>query len=236
MNAHSDEFDMADDFRDLSQAYRDAAKREDDQEPSPALDAIILAAAHRAVASRPQAVRRSLSLARWRLPLAMAASFLVGVFIVMAFVQEKAGPKPQILAQAPQREAWPQPSQDLPPPSPATPPALAAESPPSQAIADEMAARESFASAKAKALTMPEPARSRAAAMETKNKGENADKSENAAPATQRLSEKQQNPQTWLEEIEKLRRDGKIKEARKALTEFRKRYPDHAVPKTLRDL
>ncbi|MCL2591618.1 MAG: hypothetical protein FWD67_12310 [Betaproteobacteria bacterium] len=50
------------------------------------------------------------------------------------------------------------------------------------------------------------------------------------------LPAKQQDPRAWLEEIEKLRRDGKLKEARESLAEFRKRCPDHELPKALRDL
>jgi hypothetical protein len=96
MNAHSDDFDMADDLRDMSQVYRDAARHEDDQGPSPEIDAAILAAAHRAVASRPQAVPawQPLLLTRWRLPLAIAASFLVGVFVTFSPPQTAKAPQP----------------------------------------------------------------------------------------------------------------------------------------------
>jgi len=258
MNAHSDDFDRADDFRDLSQAYRDAAKHED--EPSPALDAAILAAAHRAVASRPQAVRQPSRLARWRLPLAMAASFLVGVFIVMVFVSEEAGPEPQILAQVPLPE-WPQPS-PAPMDEVAAHESLAsAQIPPvAEPAAANMPIREKRAEISGDAVqdshekvrqleesieatvrgmrmtdALPaKPARIPEDASRIAMKAVARETEKNAMPAAQGLSAK--HPQTWLEEIEKLRRDGKIKEARKALTEFRKRYPDHELPKALRDL
>ena len=349
MNAHSDDFDMADDFRDLSQAYRDATGHEDDQEPSPALDSAILAAAHRAVASRPQAVparQPLLRLTRWRVPLAMAASILVGVLIAVLFIPEETGPGTQILVQAPeasQMEEW---SQAEPPPPArmnelaprgssvdaksapkparpevadryirersaratvapsrkvldqasesldaakerqvpeAAPPLLAKpeykedllaqragafdrnvgrdETPvpaaqeesvaqaqqtllmgglpqPSQASPPEPAGMaqvpepESVAPV-VEAAPASEPLRFAAAdmpAMKMKPaQSEAADK-----PATQEVEAK--HPQAWLEEIEKLRRDGKIKEARKSLAEFRKRYPNHELPRTLRNL
>jgi len=349
MNAHSDDFDMADDFRDLSQAYRDATGHEDDQEPSPVLDAAILAAAHRAVASRPQAVparQPLLRLTRWRVPLAMAASILIGVLITVLFIPEETGPGTQILAQAPeaaQMEEWSQaepppparmnelaargssvaakpapesarpevadmyireksaratvaPSRKAPdrasePPDAAkerqapvaaapllakseykddllaqragafdrnagrdeTPvpaaqeksveqapqtlpmeelPQPSQDSPPEPAGMAQVPEPESIAPV-AEAAPAPEPLRFAAADMPAMKlaQPEAADK-----PATQEEEAKRQNPQAWLEEIEKLRRDGKIKEARESLTEFRKRYPNHELPKTLRNL
>lgn len=42
-------------------------------------------------------------------------------------------------------------------------------------------------------------------------------------------------PEKWLERIEELRKQGKTEEARTALAEFRKRYPDYRLPEALRD-
>jgi hypothetical protein len=42
-------------------------------------------------------------------------------------------------------------------------------------------------------------------------------------------------PEKWLERIEELRKQGKTEEARTALAEFRKRYPDYRLPDALRD-
>jgi len=130
MDAHFDDFDMTNDLRDLSQAYRSATKHEDDQGPSPKLDAAILAAAHRAVASRPQAVpvqrprpqavpaqrprpqavpaQRPSRFVLWRQPLAIAASFfligvLVGVLGVL-FAPGKTNPDKRVILPPPSVE------------------------------------------------------------------------------------------------------------------------------------
>jgi len=327
MNAHSDDFDMTDDLRSLSQAYRDAMEYED--EPSPAIDAAILAAAHRAVASRPQAVPPAgppLRFTRWQLPLALAASVLVGVLVATLFVSEKTEPGVPALAHAPQ--ALPVPEQPPPAqisPSPQESMDVMVESKPSVAkptdapihtgsadmfskLPDTMLERqvvqksarrtrlqeapEQRASMQAppqgsQALPTPEsslptqispPLRSgmddamrvraavgAAGSPDTRAEKQMAqemvqptvqpfaesaqeapmdrdavvttkEKAASTMPMMKEKPEKQQDPRVWLEEIEKLRRDGKIKEARKSLTEFRKHYPDHELPKALRDL
>ena len=40
-------------------------------------------------------------------------------------------------------------------------------------------------------------------------------------------------PEDWLARISKLKQEGKLEDAKKELAEFRKRYPDHPVPKAL---
>ena len=37
-------------------------------------------------------------------------------------------------------------------------------------------------------------------------------------------------PERWLERIAQMRKDGRNEEADKELAEFRKRYPDYAIP------
>jgi hypothetical protein len=270
MNAHPDDYSMDDDLHDLSQAYRDATKYEDGQEPSSALDAAILAAAHRAVESRPQAVppahRPKRFVAHWRVPLSMAASFLVGVLVVMLFVATRPEPEMPILAQAPQMpQALPVPER----------PQLLQISPPAQAEAMEahkapaiagapapsrLATRSPRAAAKEQMAEMSQPPESfalegrmaemrqspesaafvaedaQAATTESRVVGMESVKEMNAVPVMQKMPPKWQKPQDWLEEIEKLRREGKIEEARKSLAEFRKHYPDHELPKALRNL
>jgi hypothetical protein len=46
----------------------------------------------------------------------------------------------------------------------------------------------------------------------------------------------QRSPEIWLDEIGRLKRAGREKEATKQLAEFRKAYPAYAVPESLRDL
>jgi hypothetical protein len=71
------------DDRRVLQAYRDASALLD-EEPAQAGRAAILAAATRAAGARPQAVGRP---RRWRLPLAAAASALVGTIAVLLATQ-----------------------------------------------------------------------------------------------------------------------------------------------------
>jgi hypothetical protein len=230
MNAHSEDFGMTDDLRDLSQAYRNAVKHEDDQEPSPSLDATILAAAHRAVASRPQAVsaRQSLRFPRWRLPLTLAASFLIGVLVVVLFVSEESGPEPQILAQA------------LPTLEPAQPvvadASIRERSAQFSESRDVMEKKQVAEATQSLAKPMPMARGKARVAAKTKVASMEDEKSASGIPAAQEVSAKWQSPRAWLEHIEKLRRDGKIKEARENLAEFRKHHPNHALPKALRDL
>lgn len=238
MNAHSDDFDMADDFHDLSRAYRNAIGREDAQEPSPALDAAILAAAHRSVASRPQAVARQ-PLARWRWPLALAASVLVSVLVTRLFVPVGTEPEAPVLAQAPVLAEEPELAQ-----APEQVPLLQIPPPPQASMEVRDAPELARASALPRATAnksvaetqKPEPAvqslaeRKRDAPVEF----EAAAMKSEEAPSAMPVMPKQ--PQAWLEEIEKLRHDGKIKEARESLAEFRKHYPDHELPEALRDL
>jgi len=43
-----------------------------------------------------------------------------------------------------------------------------------------------------------------------------------------------QPPEKWLEKIAELRREGRATDAEELLAEFRKRFPEHAVPESLR--
>jgi hypothetical protein len=260
MNAHPDDFNMDDDLGDLSQAYRDATQYEDDREPSPALDAAILAAAHRAVESRPQAVppvrRTQRFVAHWRVPLSMAASFLVGVLVVMLFVARSPEPEMPVLAQAPEMpQALPVPERpqlmQISPPAQAE--AMEARKAPAMAepsVSSRSASRSADAVAKGRMAEMPQPLESAALMAEDAQAApvqSKADSMRFAEEIADKLTAKPamhsamvpamwKKPQDWLEEIEKLRREGKIEEARKSLGEFRKHYPDHELPKALRDL
>jgi hypothetical protein len=45
---------------------------------------------------------------------------------------------------------------------------------------------------------------------------------------------KERTPEKWLEDIRKLRTEGKMTEVDRELAEFRKRYPDYILPEDLR--
>ena len=44
----------------------------------------------------------------------------------------------------------------------------------------------------------------------------------------------ERSPQSWLEDIRKLIKEGKSEEAGAQIAEFKKRYPDYALPEDLR--
>lgn len=44
-----------------------------------------------------------------------------------------------------------------------------------------------------------------------------------------------QSPEKWLEQIEDLRKQGRLEEARASLADFRRRYPDHQLPAALKE-
>jgi hypothetical protein len=44
----------------------------------------------------------------------------------------------------------------------------------------------------------------------------------------------ERSPQTWIEDIRKLMAAGKSEEAGQEIAEFKKRYPDYALPDDLR--
>jgi hypothetical protein len=44
----------------------------------------------------------------------------------------------------------------------------------------------------------------------------------------------ERSPQTWLEDIRKLVAEGKLQQADREIADFKKRYPDFALPSDLR--
>ena len=58
------------------------------------------------------------------------------------------------------------------------------------------------------------------------NRAKSEARMQDAAPET---------PQAWLERIARLRREGRIEEADKALEAFRKRHPDYEIPQAMRE-
>ena len=44
----------------------------------------------------------------------------------------------------------------------------------------------------------------------------------------------ERTPQTWLEDIRKLVAEGKLEQADREIADFKKRYPDFALPNDLR--
>ncbi|MFH1045211.1 MAG: hypothetical protein V1796_09280 [Pseudomonadota bacterium] len=122
------------------------------------------------------------------------------------------------------------PAEAVPVPQPAAPAASAAEVFPA----------ESRAKAAAPSAAAPK------AATESNVAGDSAigglGSAAPAAPAAAgklaplRQQAMQRSPEAWLDEISRLKREGREKEAAEQLAEFRKAYPAYAVPESLRDL
>jgi hypothetical protein len=120
----------------LSARYRELGS----EEPPPALDAAILAAAHRAVASRPRSASR-----RWMLPVSLAAVLVLSVSITLQVQRERpmgeeyAGPSGEAPAKRVQETPGSTPKESAMPPA-ADQGSTAPASAPARARAPEVAA------------------------------------------------------------------------------------------------
>lgn len=256
----------------LSEAYRDA----DHPAPSPALDAAILDAARRAVATPPR--RRWFA---WAAPLATTAVLVLGLSLLFNLQREA----PETL-----REAAPPPPQAASEAAPPAPSAATADSakksaptaqakapvpvdrpsvakpgtgesapiPATAAAARESASQEAYAHAgatpeprpfPAEVAAVPQPAPASAPPAAAKASADLAERREAAAaparaapaasPGMARLkavSPAVEGPEPWLERIRQLVKEGRPEEARKSLEEWRRRYPEWAVPEDLKGL
>ena len=211
----------------LDGAYRDAPR----EEPPGALDARVRSAAHRAVAAGPRSLdaraRRPAS-GGWRVPLSIAATALIAVTVTLMVREEEAvPPRPEAPAQpvapavtsSPAAPTGETATRDAPAPvrpKQAAPAARPATAPPP---AERPTTREErpwpAPAAKTAAPSGPErPAAARAAPSAL----------EGTAPRT---------PEAWLEEIRRLRAEGREDEAAAELAELARRHPDFALPPDL---
>jgi hypothetical protein len=227
----------------LDAAYRDAPR----EEPPAELDARVRAAAHRAVAAAPRSLgaraRRS-ALAGWRLPLSIAATALIAVTVSLMVREEESilsrpeAPAPAAAPAAPavtpepptpageaqtRDEAAPAPFKREPataapaarpaiPPPPAERPTSREERPWPGTASDAAAPSD---------RERPAPARASAA-------------KRGAAPAAPALEQAApRSPELWLEEIRRLRAEGREDEAAAELAELARRYPDFRLPPDL---
>ena len=124
-----------------------------------------------------------------------------------------------------------------------TPPLPAAKSP-AQVPAPVVQAPRSAEAAAPAAQALPAESRAKAGApamaRESNVAGDSASGELGAAVPTAagklaplRQSAPQRSPEAWLEEIKRLKREGRDKEAAEQLAEFRKAYPAYAVPENL---
>lgn len=241
-----------DDTRDeqLSRLYREAAG----EEPSEAMDRAILAAARAEAA--PVQPRKRAWWQTWAAPAGVAVTVVLTVTLTLMVQQEQELPAPKAppaktdevdpavkpsvpQIKANQEDARPEAERPVEPPRPAQPPwpapmPLAREKKaepvaPSGAVAPRAPMAESAESAAPAipAAEMRRQAAPAADAVELRAKSAPLRKEAvGAAPA--------RTPEQWLEDIRRLKQQGKDKEAAAALADFRKAYPDFRLPDDLR--
>lgn len=231
----------------LNRLYREIPA----EEPPREVDEAILAAARRATGSRPRKALHPFA-ARWRLPLALAASVLVSTTLVLSMrergkmeplaemaaprAEAPATPKPQAAVRAAPKAAAPAMEKPAPEhwvaerPAPAqTEPAPAAPSPPAGAAQAE---RFAAPTADRAAGALDGEARQR---IPDANAPEAARRAAAARKPEAEEQAKHPSPETWIARIRALREQGKEGEARASLDELRKRYPDVPLPQDLQD-
>jgi hypothetical protein len=229
---------------DVSRLYREASG----EQPPAALDASILAAARKHLEKRRS--RGLSSWWRWMAPASAIATLALGVSLALLIERERPEPTGDT---APRR---------VPPPAPSAPPGRAAESAKTRAAdggAPAVAKKEKPSAsapsptpaptaeqaytAERRAKTAAPAAAPPKAAMESNVAADSALGSAEVAaparpPAAGRVAPLAQealrhSPEAWLEEIGRLKRAGRGREAAEQLAEFRRAYPEHAIPESL---
>jgi hypothetical protein len=241
----------------ISALYRDGAKAE----PPPALDAVIRAAAHEALAERPAAAPRPQPWwQRWRLPVGVLATLVLTFSLTLLVERERARdlePAPAVTAPAPvaERAAPVRPAADEAQPQrvvpPQTAPAIRRDALPQQSRPAEAAATATAPAATAPVPTPP-PALGGAAApaaaeqrsgVEMLKAGPAAEgaMADRVAPAAAQMKREAKaaapaarSPEVWLQEIRRLRREGRAAEVQAQLDEFRRAHPDYVLPDDLK--
>lgn len=204
---------MKEELRDeeLSRLYRETPAAE----PPQSLDAAILAAARRAVQAAP---RRRPGWRAWAVPMSVAATVLVTATLTLMVQQEQeraATEAAPALAPRPPAAAAPEEKQAVAPAVPALRQERSAEPPASPPAAPAPQSVE---------LPQAAPA---ADAVEMRAKSVAPVRKEAAAAAAPRA------PGPWLDEVRRLKQEGKEKEAAEALAAFRLAYPDYRLPDDL---
>jgi len=240
----------------LSRLYREVST----EGPPAVLDAVILGAARRQVA-KPRRSRRS-SWSRWMIPISAMATLVLGVSIALLVEREQPVTGADILiAQNASRPQSRPPARAAEPatangagsevPEMADRKEAQAAAAPAQAPAAGAPAQApvlQFAEpAPTEAQTFPAEKRSKAVVRKSMTDsnvaGDSGSAGLGAAPpaatdAADRLAPKRQlamqrSPEAWLEEIRRLKREGREKDAAEQLAEFRKVYPAYELPEYL---
>lgn len=233
----------------LSRAYREASS----EEPPAALDAVILAAAKQRAATPRRPARASW--VRWMAPASALATLLVGVSVAFLMQREH----PEIIDDTTVRQPAPGPQRPQPERASETTKAKAADSAAEKKEAPAAAAPAPAATSAGQAppqaprpaqaappaaAALPAEGRAKAGAPAMTRESNAASDSASgelgaAAPAAAgklaplRQAATPRSPEAWLEEITRLKREGRDKEAAEQLAQFRKAYPTYALPEAL---
>jgi resuscitation-promoting factor RpfA len=221
----------------LSRLYREAAT----EDPPAALDAAILGAARRQVAKPQQRERWS----RWMVPAGAIATLVLGVSIALLVEREQTIDDKTMIEPRPENPAPARGAESAEPKvagsttatvkkdAPAGP--VPAQAPVLQS-AEQASSAADAAEGRAK-ITAPrmetEPTVARGAEMGRLGAGGPAASAVAAKPAPMRQQATQRSPEAWLDEISRLKREGREKEAAEQLLAFRKAYPSYAIPEAL---
>ena len=210
---------------DLSRLYREGPQ----PAPPPALDRSVLEAAARALRPVAQTPRRSRR--RWQIPVAAFATILVTAFLALLQIERSPMPEPQT------RPAARGAREPAPPSSPAdarkTPPVKGAARP--HVMVPHGPTADVFPSAPVPAGQEGSPTAeaptSGGVSAETAAQALAPRAASKAAPSGAPVLEDSMAPR--LEEIRRLRREGRAAEAAAALAEFRRSYPEFPLPPDL---
>jgi outer membrane biosynthesis protein TonB len=240
---------MAEDPK-ISRRYRELPR----EEPSPQIDAAILAASRRAAETRPAPLVVPTGRRRWYFPLAAAAIIVLAVAVTVQV--ERRQPDPEI-AVAPvtvpeaQREEQAAQSRILKEepvqPAPARKAAPMFTPDPKPEAPPELPAQRDAAPAERQAAPAPEPASppvpqqpgaasgvQESAPADAVGARRRSEIQRAPAPETRAMAKLGvEPPEQWLERIAELRKQGKHEEADKALAEFRRAYPEYRISEAM---
>lgn len=238
--------------KDLSERYRAAVR----EEPPAHVDAAILAAAKRAVGSRPHSAGAPRSLRRWYVPVSLAAVIMLSVIVTLRIERERpeigvpdsvpvvrekeqklAQQAPEARAAAPVSPSAAVASSPAPKPAsvqPAAPVFVPDPKPARDAAPEERQREDSLRSADA----ARGPAASGNVAGSDALGRMRSEAREMSAPAAKPAqspvpAKRERAPEEWLERIAELRKLQRDREADEQLDEFKRRYPDYKISETM---
>jgi hypothetical protein len=238
---------MAEDPK-ISQRYRELSR----EEPSPEIDAAILAASRRAAEARPAPLVVPTGRRRWYFPLAAAAIIVLAVAVTVQVERQQPDPEivvPPVTGPEAREEQTVQPEKPTPQPAPARKAAPMFTPDPKPEDSRELRAQRDAAPSEPSAAQKPAPASPPAAAppadpasgmRESRRPDAAAERMQrdevhrSPAPEARAMAKLAvEPPERWLERIAELRKLGKHDEADKALAEFRRAYPDYRISEAM---